>query len=518
MINNLVFGYININVIDGSAIFMSSLCNVLSKNNKSETDLLLAVPQKRNTILEDLEEIKNVSIVDPFFNNTFKDFNLALREQISIEEAANLIIHSDNVKNYDRIYIRSLDVTKKLLELQPSLIHKTFSYITGITSSKQTLSKTDYSYFENIEDLGGKFLCQTSQMKKHILSQLNLNEETIIDLNPMIPDIPFEFEEIFAKKASYNSFVYTGKFASEWNTVPMVTKFRELKETHEASLNIAGDQFKRDLNDSKFVEYAKYLLENTNNVNWYGGLTRKQTLTLIKNADVGLSWRAPSLDDSLELSTKVLEYCSLGKPPIINKTDMHIEIFGDDYPFYCENGQSFINSMQYAIDNPETLEKYSEKVFQISKNYTFSSIALKLAKKLGDSLENYTNKSEKVDMKDYFEDIQTVGINNLNNDLKSGSNTKEYEALKKFTNQLNSKYETTIHQLKTTKEYADMANNKYKITMEKHKKAVSDYNVMKSNNKKLKKQLSDLRQKNKKELEAKDIEINHLKKQILETK
>lgn len=511
MIKNLVFGYININVIDGSAIFMSSLCNILSKNKKSTTDLLLAVPQKRTTILDDLEKISNVKILDPFFNNTYKDFNLALREQISIEEAANLINYSDSNNNYHRIYIRSLEVTKKLLEINPELIHKTYSYVTGITSSKQELDESEYAYFNEIERLGGKFLCQTSEMKNHILSYLNLNTSTIIDLNPMIPDIPFSFEEIFLQKDKYNNFVYTGKFASEWNTIPMISKFRELKELSEATLEVAGDQFKIDLVDTKFVGYAKYLLENTKNIRWHGGLTRNQTLTLIKNSDIGLSWRSASLDDSLELSTKVLEYCSLGKPPIINKTDMHVKIFGEDYPFYCENGQSFISAMMYAIDNPRTVEKYSKIVFEIANNYTFSSIAQKLANKLGDSLEDYVIDVEKIDKKDYFEEIQSVDNNFL---INNNSSSKEYEKLQSFTNQLDKKYKQAIHQLSTTKEFADMANSKFKVTMEKHKKAVSDYNVMKENNIKLKKQLSDFKKKYTNSLKEKDIEITELKDKL----
>lgn len=497
MMKNLVFGYINTNVIDGSAIFMSSLCNVLSKNKSSHTNILLAVPLKRNTILKDLDAIKNVAIIDPYNDTDYEQFNLFLREQISIEEAANLIVYTDELNEYNRIFIRSLEVTKKLLEIKPNIIKKTFSYITGITSSKQNLNQTNYGYLEEIEKYGGKLLCQTKEMKQHIINQLSLSDETIIDLNPMIPDIPYDYDDIFTKKDVYNKFVYTGKFASEWNTLPMINCYRELQETHEAELDVAGDQFKRDPENDKFESYSRYLLQNTGYLKWYGALSRKQSLTLVKNSDVGLSWRSEKLDDSLELSTKVLEYCSLGKPPIINKTNMHIKIFGDDYPFYCNNNQSFIEAMKYAIENPETLEKYSKKVFEISKEYTFNSIAKKLAFKLNDNLEEYDFSVDKVKLTNYFEEIKETNSESiLNKDYFTDNSNEDIKKLQKYANEIKKDYEQAMHKLKATKEFAEMANNKYKVTMEKHKKAVADYNVMKNNNNKLKKQISSLKAKN----------------------
>src|SRR5699024_7252967 len=112
---------------------------------------------------------------------SFKEFDLVLREQITIEEAAKLIIHCEKINKYDRIFIRSLDVTKELLKLDPNLISKTYSYITGITSSNQVLDKEEYSFFNEIESLKGKFLCQTNEMKEHILKYISIDESSILD-------------------------------------------------------------------------------------------------------------------------------------------------------------------------------------------------------------------------------------------------------------------------------------------------------------------------------------------------
>lgn len=492
MYKNLVFGYINTNVLDGSAIFMSSLCNVLSKNNSSNTDLLLAVPFKRNTVLTDLNKLDNVSIIDPFVNSKFQNFDLTLREQISITEAAELIIYSDELYDYNKIFIRSLEVTEKLIEIKPSIVKKIYSYITGVTSSKQILSEKTKNLFLKVERLDGKFLSQTNEMKNHIINQVKVSTDTIIDLNPMIPDIPFSHEDIFRKKNTYNKFVYSGKFASEWNTIPMLTQFRELCEDFSAELYLAGDQFKTNNNDVNFTSYAKYLIENTKNTRWFGGLNRNQSLSLINSCDIGLTWRDEALNDSLELSTKLLEYCMLGKPPILNKTDMHVKIFGENYPFFCENDKSFLATLKFAIENPEIVEKYSKVVYQIAQEYTFNSVAKKLADKLDENINEYTFlMNENVEVDDYFERYdQNEKVNKF---LESGKvSDKEYERIRTYANQANEKYKLTMEKLKKTKEFADLANNKYKETMEKHKKAVDDYNKVKEENKKLKKRIQNM--------------------------
>ncbi|MDK7243625.1 hypothetical protein, partial [Neisseria subflava] len=47
-------------------------------------------------------------------------------------------------------------------------------------------------------------------------------------------------------------------------------------------------------------------------------------------------WRAPALDLSLEISTKVLESCAVGVPPLLNRTVAHEELLGADYPLFVD--------------------------------------------------------------------------------------------------------------------------------------------------------------------------------------
>jgi glycosyltransferase involved in cell wall biosynthesis len=68
---------------------------------------------------------------------------------------------------------------------------------------------------------------------------------------------------------------------------------------------------------------------------WHGGQPRAEAMRLAAAGDIGLSWRHPDLDASLELSTKVLEFGQLGLPVILNRTPMHEALLGADYPLFA---------------------------------------------------------------------------------------------------------------------------------------------------------------------------------------
>lgn len=65
-INILLFGYINMNAMDGSAVFMSSVTTMLSKNPNINIDLVLANPIRRDLLLQPLYELENVNIICPY--------------------------------------------------------------------------------------------------------------------------------------------------------------------------------------------------------------------------------------------------------------------------------------------------------------------------------------------------------------------------------------------------------------------------------------------------------------------
>lgn len=378
-INILLFGYINMNAMDGSAVFMSSVTTMLSKNPNINIDLVLANPIRRDLLLQPLYELENVNIICPYDDSDLseKEFPWKNKNRMSFQEAGEVIDYYWRKNDYDWFIIRGIEVANKLININPNIISNSMVYMTGITDSNQELTKGKMNEFEQLRELNAYILCQTEEMKEFLLTKLDrsLFEDKIIPLNPMVPDTVDEFEDIFVKKNKYFKLCYTGKFHKGWNSIPMIVGFKEiLEEIPEATLEVAGDMFKPDKDNPHYVNDLKYLLNSTRNLTWYGALSREEARQLILSSDIGFTWRDPSMDTSLELSTKLLEYGTLGKAVVLNPTPMHKKIFGDDYPLYAETLDDYVRVVKEAMINPDIYEEAARKMFEGSKKFTFTQI------------------------------------------------------------------------------------------------------------------------------------------------
>lgn len=377
-INILVFGFINMNVMDGSAVFIQSLVTMLSRNKNINIDLVLANPVRRDLLLQPLYAIENINIISPYADPDLspKEYTWKTKNRMSYSEASHMINHYWNKKKYDWFIIRGIEVSIKLVDVNPNIIRNSMVYMTGLTHSNQEITEQKKNEFKSLKNLEAYILCQTKEMKNFILEKLGKEyEKNIIPLNPMVPDTSDDFYEVFEPKSNYYRLCYTGKFDKGWNSIPMVVGFRELlEEIPSATLEVAGDKFNNNHDNPNYVRDLKYLLSSTKNLTWYGAVTRDEAQQIIRRSDIGVTWRDESMDSSLELSTKLLEYGTLGKAVILNPTDMHKSIFGEDYPLYAVTFEDFMEKSKLAMENPEIYEFAARRMFERSKQFTFTEI------------------------------------------------------------------------------------------------------------------------------------------------
>lgn len=368
----LLFGYINMNVIDGSSFFLSSLSAMLATDPAVEVDLLLANPVKRTLVYQDLFEHHNISIIDPFAIDDDRFNEWTSKGSLDYFSAAKVIEASSCARDYDLIIIRSTEVAVSLARAAPQLAGRVMLYVTGVVNSERQVSEEVTDSLRHCARSGMTFLCQTPEMGDEIEKIVGAGPE-VICLPPMIPDVVPSEVSIKAVGKGARKFVYTGKFAKDWNPIEIVSGFLELQYEHpDAELTVAGDQFRKDDADEKFVEKIKFLLSSSPGVNWMGGIERERARRLIVDSDVGISWRSPALDSSLELSTKLLEYGSFGRPCIMNRTPMHERLFGRDYPLFANTQREFVQALETVIKDEAVYEKAARRSLEVAINYTYS--------------------------------------------------------------------------------------------------------------------------------------------------
>ncbi|WHX67826.1 glycosyltransferase [Peribacillus frigoritolerans] len=410
----LLFGFIDMNSMDGSAVFLSSLASTIALDSNIEVDLLLASPVKRDILIQPLEKFDNITIlnpfVDPFFNAAGDEW--VKKGVIDFDIAEMLISHYWSQKEYDWLFVRSIETVEKIAK-HKHIIKNTLVYATGLTHIGQDVNEEKFESIKNIYDQCAYFLCQTEEMCEFVIEILNLNKEKnkVSLLTPMIPNV----ESAEGQTRLKNKLVYTGKFDPDWKTIPIITAFKELKrEIPNLSLDVAGDKFKWVKDDSQFKEEAAYLLKNTDGLTWYGALTRENAQQLIVNSDIGITWRSEEMDSSLELSTKLLEYGILRKAVIMNPTKMHMKLFGEDYPLYAVTEKDFRDAVKLALCNKDIYEFAAQRMYQVSRQFLFSEAIKKLQGPLWSKrITDYVNESANmfyIDEDDFDELIRHTSL------------------------------------------------------------------------------------------------------------
>ena len=410
----LLFGFIDMNSMDGSAVFLSSLASTIALDSNIEVDLLLASPVKRDILIQPLEKFDNITIlnpfVDPFFNAAGDEW--VKKGVIDFDIAEMLISHYWSQNDYDWLFVRSIETVEKIAK-HKHIIKNTLVYATGLTHIGQDVNEEKFESIKNIYDQCAYFLCQTEEMCEFVIEILNLNKEKnkVSLLTPMIPNV----ESAEGQTRLKNKLVYTGKFDPDWKTIPIITAFKELKrEIPNLSLDVAGDKFKWVKDDSRFKEEAAYLLKNTDGLTWYGALTRENAQQLIVNSDIGITWRSEEMDSSLELSTKLLEYGILRKAVIMNPTKMHMKLFGEDYPLYAVTEKDFRDAVKLALSNKDIYEFAAQRMYQVSRQFLFSEAIKKLQGPLWSKrITDYVNESANmfyIDEDDFDELIRHTSL------------------------------------------------------------------------------------------------------------
>ncbi|CAK6476216.1 MULTISPECIES: glycosyltransferase [Peribacillus] len=361
----LLYGDVDINIMDGSAVWLTSMANVLNKDENISVDVLLKARIKNRNLLSEMDNLQQVNIID-----TFTDYNrkFANGNRINTQEAVQLMEELDQRNDYHCVIVRGFQIVMNLLE--SPLSRKTIPYITDINHDKDSVQEDEKATLKKIYDLFPNMFVQTPETKELLKEVIGVDGKKLALLTPMIPD--FDQTPDFTNKN--NSMVYTGKFAKGWYTEEIISAFKVLNgKDRSLILNVAGDKFQGELIPEK--EKITNLLKTQEGINWVGAIPRSKSLKFIDQSDIGIGWRSESIDNdsSLELSTKLLEYGRFGKPVLLRRTKMYEKLLGADYFLFVESEEDFVEKTMEIMYNRSLYRKTAKKVYEASKYYTFSS-------------------------------------------------------------------------------------------------------------------------------------------------
>ncbi|MFC4560587.1 glycosyltransferase [Nocardiopsis mangrovi] len=336
-----------------------------------DVTLLLKAPVTTDRLVAPLLDTEHVTVRRPYEERLLPDLG---PRGLTPDQAVSLMTRLDTERRYDLVVVRGSRLAGVAAQAE-ELAGRLWTYLTDVPQNVTEMTSTAASELTDIAVASRYLLCQTEELRGFLEAFI----PAACGKSVLFPPVVVTPEGVAGQGTPHTplKLVYTGKFAQRWNTLEMTELPAALAARGVAAeLHMIGDKVHRDSAD--WARRMTRALESTPDVVWHGGRPRAEALRLSAACDVGLSWRAPEMDASLELSTKVLELGSLGLPVVLNRTPMHEELLGADYPLYAgEDLDSVADTLTLAAE-PDIYREAAERCRRASERFTLERAASRL--------------------------------------------------------------------------------------------------------------------------------------------
>ena len=367
----LLYADVDLNLIDGSSIWLTSLVQVLAGIPRTRVTVLQRTPLVRDVVVREARCQGRVDFVDPWTwvaaeSEAVGPLGPNGRSHLQPEAAAQLLRALDAREQHHVLIVRSVPTAHGLTRW-PELAARTWLYV---TDPEHYDSGVLLEQLRDAHAAGVGLLCQTAEARDAFRSLLGeRNGSRFVVLPPMVPELR---RSIPAVDSDRPRLAYSGKFSRQYRILEMLNAFDRIRDRRaDAVFHVIGDKFNADPTWPRFPTKVKARLLETPGVVWHRGVSRSETTAILRQVHVGASWRDESYDESTEISTKTLEYAALGLPILLNPTPIQRGLFGDDYPAYVETEDDFVEAFIELSSSPERYRAVARHVRDVASAFTF---------------------------------------------------------------------------------------------------------------------------------------------------
>jgi glycosyltransferase involved in cell wall biosynthesis len=352
----LVYGDVDLNLLDGSAIWLQSVTQALVAAGCAVT-LVLKAPVRTDRLIAPLRDVADVTIRSPHAESLLPGLT---ESSLSVPQAITVLAAIDADRRHDLVVLRGRALVSAAAR-DGAFDGRLWSYLTDVPQAIPAVTPKAAEDLTIIAKASRFLLCQTEELRCFLEGSVAAACWKSVLFPPVLPalDIHRDPERSVAPADTPLKLVYTGKFAPRWNTLEM-TRLPALLTSRgvSAEVHMVGDKVHDDPRDAGYKRRMRAALgevgsPTADGVIWHGGQPRAEAMRIAAEGDIGLSWRHPELDASLELSTKVLEFGQLGLPVILNRTPMHEALLGADYPLFAASLDDVADVAALAAGSPE---------------------------------------------------------------------------------------------------------------------------------------------------------------------
>ncbi|MBC1794258.1 glycosyltransferase [Listeria booriae] len=362
----LLYGDIDLNFMDGSAVWLTSIAPVLSLNPHIQVDLLLKAREQNDRLTCALKNKENLQLIQPF--ERFSRMSFQNPTRLNVQEAVGIMSQLHQENPYQLVIVRGFDLVREVMKHE-AFRHITVPYLTDFKHDERSTAE-EREDLKRVYDHFDHMFLQTKETKEAFKNLIQVDGEKIRLLYPMVP----ESDSVPSFRNKHSRLIYSGKFHEDWYTEEIISATKKLSALDSRiHTQIVGDKFQERLRERDAQLRIKKAFQDEAAIDWVGAVSREACQSLIEEADVGISWRSASLDndDSVELSSKLLEYGRLGKPALVRKTKMHADLLGVDYPLFVNTEEDFIEKAANVLQDENLYMQAAQMMFEASKYFTF---------------------------------------------------------------------------------------------------------------------------------------------------
>lgn len=364
----LLYGDGNINLIDGSTIWLVSMAEVLARTGAHVTLFLKAKALTRRTFVS-LDRLDNVTVVDPFEELEPSPKIVPL----TVDEVAAHICRLDQMEPFDVVLVRGSAIAKALTRTG-RFDGRLWPYVIDVPGPEVTPTATELAELAEIAMASDRMLVQTEDSRAYMEYRVPESVGKCFVILPMIPD---DLRPLEGRRAHVDTLVgvYSGKFAMPWRTLELAALPEQLGSRGiSLALSMVGDKIMHSAVQPNWKKAMSRALRDSPGLLWTGGMAREDALAYCRTAQVGFSWRARELDSTHEISTKVLEYCAMGVAPVLNRIQAHVDLLGEDYALFVEDDpRSVADAVARVAHDPELLARSQDVAVSAVSDYRMAA-------------------------------------------------------------------------------------------------------------------------------------------------
>jgi glycosyltransferase involved in cell wall biosynthesis len=360
---------VNNNLIDGSVIWLRNVVRAITSSAQRGRVLLLLrdVRQSESLLFPPDLSFPHCDVMDPAQLSQFSPQPL---ETLSGEQLPDLLMQLEATGAcISGVLVRGNAYATALMA-STLFRGRTCVYVSGrpsFASMRSTSLEID------IVRHARHVFVQSDALQRYYEVYLQARSGSVSVLPPMVEIDPTSSG--VSDKAPVLS--YSGKLDSQYCVEELVDLASRIAATG-VRVQVVGSKFNPAADDPDFSERLRTKLEG-GQVDWVQGASHARSLESMRAARFGFCIRSVQLDNSVELSTKLLEYCAQGTPPILRRTRQHVDLFGADYPYFADSPAAVADLLALHPQVDDTYRQAVQRLFQVARRFDITEIGSRLS-------------------------------------------------------------------------------------------------------------------------------------------